>query len=82
MANRNVVAIGTSAGGVEALLYLAGRFPSNFPAALLITIHLRSDSESELDQILARAGPLPVSFPSEGEPLETAQIYLAPPGRH
>lgn len=40
MANRDIVAIGTSAGGVEALLFLAKRFPPQFPAAVSFTIHL------------------------------------------
>ena len=40
MANRDIVAIGTSAGGVEALLFLAKRFVPDFPATILITIHL------------------------------------------
>ena len=39
MANRDIVAIGTSAGGVEALLFLAKRFAPDFPATILITIH-------------------------------------------
>lgn len=82
MANHDVVAIGTSAGGVDALLYLARQFPRDFPAAVLITIHLPSDFRSGLDQILARAGRLPVSFASEGEPLKPGRIYLAPPERH
>lgn len=82
MANHDVVAIGTSAGGVDALLYLAKQFPRDFPAAVLITIHLPSDFRSGLDQILARAGRLPVSFASEGEPLKPGRIYLAPPERH
>ena len=40
MANRDVLAIGTSAGGVEALLFLAKRFSRDFPAAVFVTIHL------------------------------------------
>jgi hypothetical protein len=44
MANRDVLAIGTSAGGVEALILLAKRFPRDFPAAVLVTIHLPSHS--------------------------------------
>jgi two-component system, chemotaxis family, protein-glutamate methylesterase/glutaminase len=43
MANRDIVAIGASAGGFEALLFLAKGFPQNFPASILVTIH-RSNS--------------------------------------
>jgi two-component system chemotaxis response regulator CheB len=58
MANRDIVAIGTSAGGVEALLFLATRFAPDFPATILITIHLATEAPSSLDQILSQAGPL------------------------
>lgn len=82
MANRDVLAIGTSAGGVEALLFLAKRFPREFPAAVLITIHLPSHSRSELDGVLTRAGPLPAKFARTGEEPRKGHIYIAPPGRH
>jgi chemotaxis response regulator CheB len=37
MANRDVLAIGTSAGAVAAVTFLAKRFPRDFPAAVLVT---------------------------------------------
>ena len=81
-ANRDIVAIGTSAGGVKALTYLAARLPSDFPAAVLVTIHLPSDARSEFDRILTRAGQLPASFAADGDALSKGRIYIAPPGRH
>ncbi len=82
MANRDIVAIGTSAGGVEALLYLAKALPRNFPASVLVTIHLSGQFRSSLDELLTRSGPLPATFAGEGDPLRKGHIYLAPPGRH
>lgn len=82
MANRDIMAIGTSAGGVEALLFLAKGFRPNFPASILVTIHLPSQFRSSLDEILTRAGPLAATFASEGEVMKKARIYIAPPGRH
>jgi two-component system chemotaxis response regulator CheB len=82
MANRDVLAIGTSAGGVEALKFLAGRFPADFPASVLVTIHLPRQFRSNLDAILENVGPLPASFAQDGEPLRKSRIYLAPPERH
>ena len=55
MASRDIVAIGTSAGGVEALCYLAERLPPGLPASLLITIHLAKHYRSSLDEL--RPGP-------------------------
>lgn len=82
MANRDVLAVGTSAGGVEALISLARNFQHDFPASVLVTIHLPSHLGSSLDQILSRAGPLAASFASDGEKMRKAHIYLAPPDRH
>jgi two-component system, chemotaxis family, protein-glutamate methylesterase/glutaminase len=82
VSNRDIIAIGTSAGGVEALLLLARSFRPDFPAAVLVTIHLSQEYDSELDQMLTRAGPLPASFGQEGSEPRKAHIYLAPPGRH
>jgi two-component system chemotaxis response regulator CheB len=80
VANRDILAIGSSAGGVEALRYLANGFPRDFAASVLVTIHL--SSKSGLDKILTQAGPLPAGFASDGESLEMSRIYIAPPERH
>src|SRR5215467_3980184 len=82
MANRDVLAIGTSAGGVEALLFLAKRFPREFPAAIFVTIHLPSNARSALDDVLSHAGPLSAQFACAGDPVKKGRIYIAPPDRH
>jgi two-component system chemotaxis response regulator CheB len=82
MANRDIVAIGTSAGGVAALCYLAERLPPGLPASLLITIHLSKQYRSSLDELLTRSGPLPAAFATEGEKLRKGRIFVAPPDRH
>src|SRR5665213_1723381 len=82
MANRDVLAIGTSAGGFDALRFLAGEFSRDFPASVLVTIHLSNQFRSELDAILTQAGPLPASCAVEGEKLERSHIYIAPTERH
>ena len=82
MVNRDIVAIGTSAGGFEALLFLAKGFPQNFPATILITIHLPLQFRSSLDLLLTEAGPLPATFAEEGEIKKKSRIYIAPPGHH
>ena len=82
MANRDIVAVGTSAGGFEALLLLAKGFPQNFPASILVTIHLPLQFRSSLDEMLTRAGPLPATFAQEGDVKKNGHIYIAPPGRH
>jgi two-component system chemotaxis response regulator CheB len=82
MANRDIVAIGTSAGGVEALLYLAKHLPRTLPASVLVTIHLPSHSASALDELLTRAGQLPAQFARNGDVVQKGRIYIAPPDCH
>jgi two-component system, chemotaxis family, protein-glutamate methylesterase/glutaminase len=82
MANRDILAVGTSAGGVEALVFLARRLPRDFPASVLVTIHLPSYARSALDEILTGSGPLPAAFASDGENLRKGRIFIAPPDRH
>jgi two-component system chemotaxis response regulator CheB len=82
MANRDILAIGTSAGGVEALLFLAKNLKSDLPASVLLTIHLPSHDRSSLDDVLSSAGTLPAQFAQNGELLRKSRIYIAPPDRH
>jgi two-component system, chemotaxis family, protein-glutamate methylesterase/glutaminase len=82
MGNRDILAIGASAGGVEALLQLAAGFRPDLPAAVLVTLHLSNQFRSSLDELLTRAGPLPAKFAEDGEALRKGHIYVAPPDRH
>ncbi len=82
MSNRDILAIGASAGGVQALIKLAGAFRPDLPAAVLVTLHLSSQFRSSLDELLMRVGPLPAAFAADGERLRKGRIYIAPPDRH
>ncbi len=82
MANRDIVAIGTSAGALEALRFLVGRLPGDLPASLLIVTHLPTRFPSALDTILSQSGALTATFAQDGDPLEHHRIYIAPAGSH
>src|SRR5690349_23082402 len=82
MGNRDILTIGTSAGGFNALRFLAGELPRDLPASVLVVIHLSAQFRSSLDAILTQSGPLPASFATDGERLEKSRIYIAPPERH
>jgi two-component system chemotaxis response regulator CheB len=82
MSNRDILALGTSAGGVEALLFLARSFAPDFPASVFVTIHLASQFRSSLDEVLDRAGPLPTVFAQDGDAVRKSCIYIAPVDRH
>jgi two-component system, chemotaxis family, protein-glutamate methylesterase/glutaminase len=79
---RDLVVIGASAGGVDALQELVRHFPAEFPAAVLVALHVASSGTSVLPQILARSGPLPAMFGKDGDELLCGQIYVAPADHH
>jgi two-component system, chemotaxis family, protein-glutamate methylesterase/glutaminase len=58
-APRGVVAIGASAGGVEALTQLAAKLPQGLPYAVLVVLHMPSGAPSVLGKRLAEATPGP-----------------------
>src|SRR5438105_11761314 len=82
MANRDVIVVGASAGGVEALSRLAKNLPADLPASVFVVLHIPAQSTSLLPMILSRAGSLPASHPEDGEGIENGCIYVAPPDRH
>lgn len=81
-AERDLVVIGASAGGVETLKRVVAGLPADFPAAICIVLHIAPDSPSLLARILARSGPLPCKPAGDGEVLRRGQILVAPPDRH
>jgi two-component system, chemotaxis family, protein-glutamate methylesterase/glutaminase len=82
MPGRDIVAIGASAGGVEALRELVRHLPADFPGSLFLVVHIPSDAPSLLPRILSRSGPLPATHARDGEPIAAGRIYVAPPDRH
>lgn len=82
MAHRDIVVIGTSAGGLEALQSLLGGLPPGFPAAVLVVMHRTENTASVLPEILARSSRLPVKQPQDGELVQQGWVYVAPAGVH
>jgi two-component system chemotaxis response regulator CheB len=78
----HTVAVGASAGGIEALRRLVAQLPSDFPAAVLVVLHLPPKGTSVLPQILDRAGALPALAAEEGAAVEGGHVYVAPPDCH
>jgi two-component system, chemotaxis family, protein-glutamate methylesterase/glutaminase len=78
---RDIVVVGASAGGVEALTRFVSAFPPDLHAAVFIVLHV-SPTGSVLPSILGRATPLPVAHAEDGQPIEHGRIYVAPPNCH
>ncbi|HLM52957.1 MAG TPA: chemotaxis protein CheB [Pseudoxanthomonas sp.] len=77
-----IIALGASAGGVEALSQLVAALPSDLAASVLVVLHVSPDLPSHLPQILARSGDLPACHATDGAELRNGQILVAPPDRH
>jgi len=79
---RDTVVIAASAGGIEALRDLLSALPPEFPAAVLLVLHVPAAGGRALPHILIRAGRLPASTATDGEDALAGHIYVAPPDRH
>lgn len=82
MSGHDIITIGASSGGVEALMALTRDLPEDLPAAVFIVLHLSPDSTSMLPHILGRRCPLPVAAATDGEPIRPGRVYVAVPDRH
>src|SRR5687767_14164356 len=82
MDRRDIIVVGASAGGVEALRTLVGSLPGDLPAAVFIVVHMTPDAPSMMPKILGRAGRLPVLVPSEPLQIQKRHVYVPLPDQH
>jgi two-component system chemotaxis response regulator CheB len=78
----DVVAIGASAGGVEALHIVVETLPVDFPAAVLVVQHMDPRHRSMLAGLLARRCRLRVKQATNGEVIEPGTVSIAQPDAH
>ncbi|HZR33608.1 MAG TPA: chemotaxis protein CheB [Terriglobales bacterium] len=78
----DVVAIGASAGGLNALTQLLEPLDANFPCTILVVQHLDPHHKSRLGELLSRRAHLPIKEAEHGEKALPGTVYLAPPDRH
>jgi two-component system, chemotaxis family, protein-glutamate methylesterase/glutaminase len=77
-----VVAIGASAGGVEALRAVVAGLPPDLPAAVLVVLHIPREAPSALPGILTRSGPLPAVAARHDAPARPGMVSVAPADHH
>ncbi|MBD2041943.1 chemotaxis protein CheB [Microcoleus sp. FACHB-672] len=82
MPGHDIIVIGASAGGVDALSKLVRKLPSQLPAAIFIVLHMSANSRSLMADILNRAGALKAMPAKDGDVIEHGHIYIAPPNHH
>jgi two-component system CheB/CheR fusion protein len=77
----DLVVVGSSAGGIEALSVLVGSLTADFPAPVVLAQHLDPSRTSNLDSILRRHTSLPVELVQTSSHLEKGRIYVVPANR-
>ena len=82
MITRDIVVVGASAGGIEALQILVRGLPKSFHASVFVVLHTAASSPNTLHKILERAGPLPASTAAHWESIKPGHIYVAPADHH
>ncbi|HJQ10372.1 MAG TPA: chemotaxis protein CheB [Gemmatimonadaceae bacterium] len=82
MAKKDIVVVGASAGGIEALTELVTKLPRNFPGSIFVVVHVPEGATSVLPKILSRHGALPATHPKNGDRIEKGRLYVAPPNSH
>ena len=78
---RDLVVIGASAGGVQVLLDLAAALPGDFPACVLVVVHVGAH-RSLLPELMSARGLLRAVHPRDAQSLQPGTIFVAPPDHH
>jgi two-component system, chemotaxis family, protein-glutamate methylesterase/glutaminase len=81
VANRDIIVVGASAGGVDALQRLASGLPEGLGLTVFVVLH-QPATGSRMATILRRGSNLPVIEPEDGEAITAERMYLARPDYH
>ncbi len=79
---RDIVTVAASAGGLEPLRALLAALPADFPASVLVVLHIPATGGRTLPRILDRAGLLPAAAAVNGKLLQPGRVYVAPADLH
>jgi two-component system CheB/CheR fusion protein len=74
-----VVAIGASAGGIDAFHSFFARMPADCGMSFVVILHLPADHKSMLTEILSRWTKMPVLEVSDLLSIEPNSVYVIPP---
>ena len=80
--NVDIVVLGISTGGPQALRYLVPQFAADFPVPLVMVLHIPIGYTALFAEKLNEISRLPVKEAFEGCPVVASQALLAPAGRH
>src|SRR5215475_15308426 len=77
-----IVAIASSAGGINALGRVLGGLPAGFPVPVVVVQHLDPRHKTIIAEVLGRRAKLPVVLATDGDRAQSGMIYVAPPNHH
>jgi two-component system chemotaxis response regulator CheB len=78
----DVVAMASSAGGIQALSVVLGSLPADLPVPVLVVQHLDPRHRTVLAELLDRRCAMRVKLAEADEAVVAGVIYVAPPDRH
>jgi two-component system chemotaxis response regulator CheB len=79
---RDIIVVGASAGGVEALCAMVSGLPADLPASVFVVLHLPPTAASALPEVLRRRTSLPTAAAEDDQRVEHGRIYVATPDYH
>src|ERR1051325_11336626 len=79
---KDIVVVGASAGGIEALRMLVAGLPAELPASIFVVLHTSPEAPGMLAEILDHAGSLSAMTAKDREHIRRGTICVAPPDRH
>jgi two-component system chemotaxis response regulator CheB len=82
LARRDIIVIGASAGGVEAVIAVLRQLPADIKASIFVVCHLLPSAKSHLVDAFNTAGPFVAKCAEDGEEIAHGVVYVAPPDRH
>ncbi|HEY2942055.1 MAG TPA: chemotaxis protein CheB [Vicinamibacteria bacterium] len=82
MPGQDIIVVGASAGGVEALKQIVAQLPPDLPAAIFAAIHVAPSGPRLLPAILNASGRLCSEYATDEERIRPGRLYLAPPDHH
>lgn len=82
MSARDVIGIGASLGGVEAIRHLLKELPPDLAATIFIVLHVGTSGRNLLADIFNKESALPVAMARDGEAVQRGQVYVAPTNKH
>jgi len=82
MPQHDIIVIGGSAGGIQALQTFFAALPAHSGIAFVVVMHLSPEHESSLPQVLQAHTAMPVAQVRERVRMEPDHVYVIPPNQN